>query len=316
MTEAYHIDLKDNIDLKEASEFNSPLTHKLLCENPQCRARLKYVPSYLKGEEPNIIFVSDYFGLVSSDKGNDEDGDASDWKNAPKNHVDSCRYNTIGQVKIIARESEGLIQSISAEGYEFRLHLLSKALNNISSISSDIFEGDLTSNKIGTVYKRDTGKLSAYLSTAKKILILRSEMDEHEDLSKHVIISYNGKKIYWSNFYFETEDYSKCFYRLQNHQHPVCTYGEVKKIFPPDGNVRFTKVQLKALTESQNDEQIITVVRLYVKNAQWIDGLGENMKVLAFGFMKTKENYVKEKNITWLNIEVRIDQKKQIHFFS
>lgn len=85
-------------------------------------------------------------------------------------HAEQCKYNIAGSLNIIAKSSESeVFKALAEKKFEFRLHILIKALRELS-----VFEVGKVSEGWGSSVEsnksfNNKGKLSNYLCTLKKI---------------------------------------------------------------------------------------------------------------------------------------------------
>lgn len=155
-----------------------------------------------------------------------------------KDHKEGCKYNTVGQVAVIAKDSDDkILESVKKNKFTFRLTMIHEPLKglggqNANSINSN---GTTASRKERKYVSK--GKLNSYLATMKKILELRKavEEDNSNDLESIVQIEMYEKKVKWSDFYYDAGRYMDAYTYLTKpgqKRHPICIEGTVRDIKP------------------------------------------------------------------------------------
>ncbi len=262
MSKAYHKGLKRNILLQEATE---DMKEYLLCKTATCRTPVSFTLEHNKKYKDETITVSRYFRLRTN--------------NSP--HVESCQYNTAGQIAIIARESEDDVFKAFEEGkHNFRLNVIAEALRYIQeneAPGSDVNKDKKPANPNKKYI--NSGKLDNYLSTMKKIMMLRAMVENSNDIKSSITLEYRNKKIKWSNFYYEPEHFHKAFSYLNTGQveHPLCLEGEIKEIVPGNEKFPFYTVKYKFPKPLLvNGIKQIVAVELIIRNFKILEYLQQN----------------------------------------
>lgn len=304
MPEAYYKPQNCVMRVDEAEKVKaSELTSNLYCSSENCRTRLRFVHSYNKGEESEIT-VSSHFSLVSG-------------SGSP--HSDDCQYNVGGQVKIIARKADDMMQSIADGKYKFRLHLLFGALNAREEelVGATSQSGSNTRGQVETTYKTK-GRLTAYLSTARKIMELRSKIELERDIAQYVEIQFQRDTIRWADFYFERENLFRCYERVNNHSYPICIEGEVKSIQIPSNSRKNAIIQLKTISvqPSSDGYKHIPMVKFYVVNGIPLESITAGIKVVAYGIPKSSLVRNDDARCIWLNISMSVNHRNQLYVIS
>ena len=306
MSSAYYSLENRVITINEAR--NNSIKASLYCKTDSCRVPISYIgPSqrtYISGKVTN---VRDFFKLSGKN-----------------NHVDQCEYNTEGQLKIFARDSDGILKSIGQQKYDFRLNLVTEALASINGNSSNLKQSPISTNKASTKVYVNKGKLDPYLSTMKKIMQLRSKMEDNTDLSSLINLKFAGKKVPWKNFYYSHDDHLRCFNYLKRtkERHPICIEGEIASLQEPSVSYGFYVVQLsRAYVKDKDKEGIkqIASVSFNVHNQVIWDFIQSEFKKgkLNIAFYSFLSAYAKPYNdkSEYLNIKGQVNHKKQIHVF-
>lgn len=220
------------IKIEEASE---EMRGNLFCY--VCGVELTYVNGYNKEVNEKEYYVHPYFRLKSKDN----------------DHAINCKYNTQGQLKILARESsDNVLEDLENGKFNFRLHLISEALRQLEIDRKDHTEDEDTLPQKEKNYKKTKEKLDSYLSTMKRLAQLRAELEENADISSQVTLEFNNRgkkeKISWNHFYYDIDSFFNCYEYLKSkkHQHPICVYGKIRKIIDPKPEYNFYSIKLES----------------------------------------------------------------------
>ena len=112
----------------------SPLP-PFICATERCGADVRRVPRHERQLDTKTVIVEAYFGLKGGET-----------------HAKTCRYNTAGQVCIIARGSDpDVLRSIDQGKHEFRLHILHEALRDALAEGPQEPDRALPSNRRNTI---------------------------------------------------------------------------------------------------------------------------------------------------------------------
>ncbi|SIR47719.1 hypothetical protein SAMN05878494_3941 [Bacillus cereus] len=151
------------------------------------------------------------------------------------NHEEFCSYNTLGQIKVIARDSDDdILKSVEDKTFLFRLTMIHEPLEKLKNQDTKP-EKDQNSapNKKDRNY-HSSGKLNSYLSTMKKIIELRNILENQTELHSLIEIEMDGKKIKWNDFYYEPSHYIQAYNYLKRlewkNRHPICIEGIVDSV--------------------------------------------------------------------------------------
>lgn len=209
-------------------------------------------------------------------------------------HGYGCKHAVEVEVKTIAKESEGLIESIRDGQYRLRLVMISKGLGGGSSTTS---KGGGTSGKhTSKTYEHSRSKLPAYINSAKRVLLLRALCDSDDEIAQHLELVFEGNTVVpWSQFYFETERHWDAYHTVLRNtvQYPIALHGVVKSKAPYEGNYGPTNVlnlvKNKYQTNPDDSSNGIGVeVSIWAKDADWFAGLDAGTEIIILGLWKTK----------------------------
>lgn len=151
------------------------------------------------------------------------------------NHNSNCKYNVDGNLKIINATCADR-DLMGEDGAIFYLRLLliteDEFTFNKDNMASSKVQDDSRKNYISN------GKKTAYLSTLKKVIQLRTEVEKNSELEDKVKLRWFDSKghlivISWGQFYFDFEyDYAKLYKWLNGKyiNHPICIAGQIKEI--------------------------------------------------------------------------------------
>lgn len=96
-------------------------------------------------------------------------------------HREGCKYNTLGQVTEIAKDSDDkILESIKKNKFSFRLTMIHEPLRDLSKqLNSSTNNTEASTSKKDRKYVSN-GKLSSYLATMQKILELRKAVEDDD----------------------------------------------------------------------------------------------------------------------------------------
>lgn len=205
------------IELAELKQYQKPLR----CEF--CDAPVSFVNGYTRLVGEDIVAVAPFFRLLKSYK-----------------HREGCDYDITGQIAVIARESEGdVLAAIEDNRFELRLLAVKKALDQLRAAAQQKKDPnpDRPTTTTEKEYLPGETKLGAYINSAKRVLKVRAVCDEHAEIEDVLSLAYDGVRVPWSDFYFEDNDYFRCYRQLTTAtvQTPVAIHGTVNLIKPVKG---------------------------------------------------------------------------------
>ncbi|WP_439949056.1 hypothetical protein [Bacillus subtilis] len=304
MSEAYSEKLNRIVSISEVNKKNKEQL-LLKCPYDSCRTSITYTEEHTRTYGEKYITIPAYFRLISED-------------NSP--HSTDCIYSTIGELVNIAKNSKGVLESIKDNLFEFRLQVITQPnqgeeYKNSSSTQQLSNQRIQKNNKVKT-----SGTKSAYLSTIKKILELKSKIEEVNQLQKNVILKNGKNNLNWSNFYFGKHDYYECYSLLENGaEHPICIEGIIKNTnFIRENGFYRVNIELYRFSNREvNKKTLIPSVfinchgkNLYRKIKEIIKKEAPN-KVVVYS-----DNIHINSNGAYLNINPNVYNDKQIHFWS
>ncbi|WP_339310815.1 hypothetical protein [Paenibacillus sp. FSL M7-0896] len=311
MSEAYYTEENKVIKINYA---NKAMNGSLKCKTEKCRVPVIFVDAHKKKYADKTVVVNAYFRLESSEK---------------NSHDIDCKYNTKGQVKVIARESDdSIIKAIEEGKYNFRLNIIDEALRALNSSKKDEIENEETSYALkrpSKVYV-NKGKLNSYFSTMQRIMELRSLTETNDELRELIELQYDKQKIKWSKFYFESDDLSRCYTYIKRNDvtHPMCIEGALKGIVPPNENFKFHVLKLRSPWVEPDGSGVINLptVELIINNNKVLEYIQSNASlgnVAVYSKFRINESkiYVKQvqngmEKFRYLNIKGNLYHPKQI----
>ncbi|MEK3735212.1 hypothetical protein MKX64_22640 [Paenibacillus sp. FSL M8-0334] len=299
----------DNAD-KEMNDF-------LFCETQDCRVPVIYVDAYKKKYVDKTVLVAPYFRLASNDKP----------------HLNECKYNTLGQVKLIARDSDdNILRAVEEGSYSFRLNIIDESLRTLIQLVKDKSESEKSDPRISKpsakVYTNQ-GKLNSYLSTMQKIMQLRSLTETNDELREFITLQYGKQTIRWSRFYYTSDDFKTCYTYIKRNKvtHPLCLEGTIKEIEPPNEKFKFHVIKLRFPWADPDENGILNLiaVELVIQNDKILNYIQSNSNlnhVAVYSKFRVNESkvYIKQdqegtRRMRFLNIKGNLYHPKQIIFF-
>lgn len=270
-----------------------------------CNAPLSYVKEHSRDFGIKRIIVSHYFRLKQG-----------------KEHVKGCSNTVDGSLKnIYAKHADN--ETITKENDKYKVRIL-LVDNNLSSQKSSYQNDNVDNKKRRNSNYIPSGKKSAYLSTIKSIMKLRSELDDNTEIQNKLTLevsSNNGKTINvrWNHFYCDSskdESYRKMLKYLKqkrNYKHSICVDGYIKGINPYNDGY-----YLNLLPQDFSPKDKINKVSIsyYVKNKDIIEKLEnhKNKRIVVYAHCKPQKEtpfFIKDKEITYHNIKGIIYDENQ-----
>ncbi|AUJ27024.1 hypothetical protein A21D_03990 [Virgibacillus dokdonensis] len=240
-----------------------------------------------------------------------------------RDHDSDCCYNTEGQLKIIAKDSEDALSSTDNQKFLLRLNLITSEMKKDKDSSSKDVQS--SSKKPSTKTYENKGKLNSYLSTMSKIMKLQSEVENNQELNQLIKLDVGRKQVRWSQFFYNEDRHRQCYnYVHTNSIHPVCICGEISSI---ELNKKFNcyslKLKKRKLNEVSNDEDGIKrvpsiLVNVYnesvAKHIKYKNEVEQLKNISFFSFIKTSSKpYLKD--VLYLNMYGFVHHSKQIYVF-
>lgn len=278
----------------------------------KCSAKVTFTEGY--NTKQNRI-VSSYFRLKRFAK-----------------HADWCRFNPNEIVKSIARESNpDVFDEIEAGKYELRLNIIKESLIEIEREKERIYSDKPTLPTRETQFVNH-GQLPSYFRTARQIAQLRAQMETSNDLRALITLRSKDKKIAWDNFFYEFDNYRKCFDYLQKlswaERHPVCIAGQIKEFVEPakvgkDGKpLRIIKLWRPKGIKNSDGHLCVPSVSLYINDDDiWDNAKKAGVDNLIFAYANYKAlpsapKIYNEQTVKYLDIRGGIYHRYQVFICS
>ncbi|MED1021712.1 hypothetical protein [Bacillus mycoides] len=240
-------------------------------------------------------------------------------------HKEACKYNTVGQVTEIAKDSDDkILESIRKNKFTFRLTMIHEPLRDLGKQNNSSANNDGTAAPKKDRKYVSKGKLSSYLATMKKILELRKavEDDDSNELESIIEIQMYGKKIKWSNFYYDQERYLDAYNHLKSlgpKRHPICIEGIVNNVSPFEQGDRYA-VNLRFGKKDKNIEQIPAAAIFISENDIPSDTFEPGQHIVLCALCTTSVGEQKVKNgkaiNKYFNIRASLYHKNQLVIFN
>lgn len=294
--------LKGN-EIEAVDYEKNPYGH-LFCNSNGCSAKLSFVKRHDRKYVSKTVEIAPCFRLKPNEQ-----------------HAEGCKYNIGGQLSIIAKSSESeVFSAINQSKYEFRLHVLLKALWQLSQPQIES-KGDGWGVS-GDQNKQfsNQGKLTNYLRTLRQILELRSLCEDNKELKTLVTLNYRGTKISWDRFFFDHENVSKFtkYYGFDEYTMPLAISGHIHEIRKPTNEkFPFHVVELNSPFINADKNKVIKkpIPQIILKNDQLLKLIDPEKEYIFFGRWKARQRIRSGRNENsknkWVfeNIEMYIEHK-------
>lgn len=249
-----------------------------LCEH--CPSEVRYNAGYERVNKGVSIIVEHYFKLRQ--------------KHA---HADECHYNIEAQIKTAVRDADpDAIQQLQKGLYELRL-MFPESYKTAppSNGSPATFDASRGSNGRGRKFV-SSGKLNSYLNTAGRILKVRNYCEDHQDIEEHLVLSFDGRKVRWSDFYIEQDEYATAYTQLSAGRidYPIAVTGTIQEInqrkSQDDPTRSYWVVQLAVPKTAPDEQGVVTKVDAYLTTSKvaLIEDLQIGDEVIIFGEWQTR----------------------------
>jgi hypothetical protein len=218
--------------------------------------------------------------------------------NVEHEHSPECRFNTAGQIKIIARASEGdLFAALSSNRYELRLLSLRKVFDELRQLSPN--QINALNEPIGLakekIYVSAETKLGAYINSAKRVLNVRAACESHADIEQALTLVFDGTRIPWKDFYFDDADQGKDFFRCYR-QHrqatvdiPLAIQGTVLSIRSLKNDLFVMNLAKPMRKVANSDTMEVVQVSIWSKDPNAFADYKQDQSVVAFGMWNSSE---------------------------
>ncbi|EMR38457.1 hypothetical protein [Vibrio harveyi] len=279
---------------------------KIWCETSGCEAKLSFVSRHNRKCASKTIEIPPCFRLKPHEI-----------------HAEHCKYNIAGSLNIIAKSSESeVFKAIAEKKFEFRLHILIKALRELSAFEvgkvSEGWGSSVESNKSFN----NKGKLSNYLRTLKQIIEIRTLFENDDELKSLIVLKFKGNKVPWSRFFFDDSNIEKFakYYGSEKYTIPLAISGNLYKINEPMENFPYHVAELHSPFVQPNEKGEIkrTVVQVVLKKPKLVDSLtvGEDFVFFGQWSVNTKESKKKigRNNNTMIYQNIKMYISNSDHF--
>lgn len=275
----------------------------IFCCSPGCGAKLSFVKRHDRRYANKTIEIAPCFRLKKNE-----------------DHDFSCKYNIDGRLEIIAKGSESeIFSAISKSKYEFRLHILIKALWELKNeVVEAKGKGWGRSGEHNKNYS-NKGRLSNYLKTLRQILELRSLCEDNQQLKRLVALRFKEKKVIWENFYFDHENLGRFVevHGADDFTMPLAISGHIHQIRNPNENFNFHVVELSSPFVEPDENGIVRkpVPQIILKNPSILKMINPEKEYIFFGQWKARLRETKGRGPNsaqkWIfeNIEMYIDHE-------
>lgn len=243
-----------------------------------CPVQVTHQSAHTRERDDKPILVPAYFRLLPGGQ-----------------HADHCKYAVADAVRLIASESDALIESVRDGRYRLRLVMVRDALSGQGKKPARAGATE-PHPPGGKTYLRSASPLPAYVNSARRVLKLRALCDTDDEIAKHLELVFEGNTIVpWSQFYIETERYLEAYDRLSTNtvQHPVALHGTVKSVRAVAGGKGATNVlnlaRPKYVADARDSDTGIGVeASVWCEQADWFSDLHEGDEVVVLGMWKTR----------------------------
>lgn len=233
-----------------------------------CNAGVSYIDTYKRNLGDKKITVSHYFRLKSGHM-----------------HEDNCKYEVNGaMLNIVERCADNELMTRQDNKFKVRLLLITDESRNIPKSSSN----QTAENGQGKRQKNyiPQGKQTAYLSSVKSIMRLRTLVENNSDLSEKVELQFSGKlgniiNIPWNKFYYEAnkeKDYGKILKYLSHKKiyHPICIDGYIREVKSVKHSYILKLEPIKITDNSSDNDERVSVI-YFLSEKQIYESLKDNV---------------------------------------
>lgn len=244
-----------------------------LCEH--CSAEVRYNAGYEMVRKGVSIIVEHYFKLRQKHV-----------------HTENCSYNIEAQIETAVKDADSeAVHQLRKGVYELRLMFPESYKTAPPSGNPSVpLNSSRDTNSRGRKFV-SSGKLNSYLNTASRILKVRKYCEDHQDIEDHLVLSFDGHRVRWSDFYIEQDEYATAYMQLGAGQidYPLAIVGTIKEInqrYSQDDLSRsYWAVQLTVPKTTPDEQGVVTKVDAYVTTgkAVLVEGLQAGDEVIIFG---------------------------------
>ena len=249
----------------EACQYQKPL-HCLYCD-----AEVVLVHGHARQVGETTVKVQSFFRL-----------------NVGHEHAPECRFNTVGQIEIIARASDGnLIAALENNRYELRLLSLRNVLDELRKLSPHQINAldDVGGSPKEKIYVAAETKLGAYINSAKRVLQVRAACESHVEIEKALTLVFDGVRVPWRDFYFDDMDYFRCYqqHRMATVEIPLAIQGIVLSIVPVKNSYSVMNLVKPFRESNSSNARDVVQVSIWSKDPNAFADYQEGQAVVAFG---------------------------------
>ncbi|MED2492294.1 hypothetical protein P4120_30625 [Bacillus thuringiensis] len=235
-------------------------------------------------------------------------------------HEEYCSYNTLGQVKKIARESDDdILGSIDKKNFVFRLNLIHKPLKEVNDLDKQLSMKNIEGSSNKDIRYQSRGKLNSYLATMQKIIRLRNTLEEQNELAQHIEIDMYGQRIRWSDFYYESERYMQAYKYLDKmnwkNRHPICIEGVVDsvKYMPKSGKYAINLVRKKEKNNTSGSLKFVSPSIYFDAKQLSPESIQKGQQIVICALCKNNSREIEKTE--YLNIGAPLYNQHQIVIF-
>ena len=218
-------------------------------------------------------------------------------------HSEDCQFNLHGQITIIARSSEhDFIRAIKAGRYVLRLLAPnSPELDDAKATGaadSTRTQSTLDPSAKDKIYVQAGTRLSAYINSAVAALKVRAQCDDNAEIQKLLRLTYKGRRVPWTDFYFEYDDYFRCFDLVEERSReqeriPIAVRGAVREVKPvtSESGVTRTVLELVQVWRDSDDAGVTDAAcfSIWSEDLQAFEHYSTGQEILAFGWWRAED---------------------------
>lgn len=259
----------------------------LKCDHIPCGCAVRFVPRYQQNRSNRIepVDIPAYIGLTSGSE-----------------HVAGCRYDATGQIKAIVTQSDqDFIRALDDGKRELRLLTLHNGLkghglSGNKPVPSGTPSTGLDGGKTTTQFIQSEEKLSSYLRTTADLVRIRALCESDAILAAELSLCLGSKRIPWSRFFFEQENYDDAWALINSVGHgayPIALAGEVKSHHSPKPGAKYKSsfLNVKSLYRRTDNPDRLEVFEVSIahEDGAWLASFPVGTEIAMFGIFKFTE---------------------------
>lgn len=294
------------------SQYEDKMKGCIVCK--YCGVPISHSAGYVKQIGEKDVNVSPYYRLTNG--------------HTNPHNEEICEYVTENVIKDIFAKSgnNNDLMSFDEGKYIVRLHVLVDTME-VEYVSKDTGEEKKVNRSTLNYIK--TGDKTAYITTLRRIMKLRYEIEEKAELKKYLTLKfYNNRtkkydEISWDDFFIEYDD--KCYVHAYKHIldkvfHPICFCGVIKSVSKPTEKFSKYKISIYSVKVDEGKYVLLSILfdklELFEKLKDW-----ENKQIVVYGSnayarqpfrKKIEKDDGTESEIEFDNINVEIFDVNQI----